>query len=57
MSSEIEKLAVYDARIVQKQPQFQVTRGGSAITNYRFPAISATTSQLNFTVLAPSVSV
>lgn len=57
MSSEIEKLAVYDARIVQKRPQFQVTRGGSSISNYRFPAISATTSQLNFTVQAPSVNV
>ena len=57
MSSEISKVGVYDARLVQKHPQFGVYKGGNSVSTTRFTATSATSSQLQFNIQAPSPNV
>lgn len=58
MSADIEKLAVYDDRIVQKAPvQYAVEQGALSLTNSPFSALSATASQHTFQVQVPSLNV
>lgn len=55
--SEIEKLSVYDPRIVQNRPKFAVDKGALSLTNAPFNAISATSSQQTFNIQVPSLNV
>ena len=57
MSSDIEKLAVFDDRIVQTRPKFAVSKGALSLTNSPFPAIGATSSQHTYQITVPSENV
>lgn len=56
-TSDIEKLAVYDARIVQSRPKYAVEQGALSLTKAPFRAIAANTSQSTFNVSVPSENV
>jgi hypothetical protein len=57
MSADIEKLAVFDGRIVQSRPKYAVEKGALSLTNSPFNAISATTSQHTYNIYVPSENV
>ena len=57
MNSEIQKVAVYDDRIVQNAPAFAVQKGALSLTNSPFKAISATASQHTYNINVPSENV
>lgn len=57
MSGEIEKVPVYDSRIVQEKPKYGVQKGGLSVSNAPFKAISASSSQLSFNINVPSQNV
>ncbi len=57
MSSDIEKLAVLDSRIVQSRPKFAVEKGALSLTNAPFNAIAATSSQHTYNIYVPSENV
>jgi len=56
-SSDIEKQAVFDARIVQLPSRYAVEKGALSITNAPFKAISASTSQHTYQINVPSQNV
>ena len=51
MSADIEKLAVFDDRIVQTRPKYAVEKGALSLTNAPFNAISATASQHTYNII------
>jgi hypothetical protein len=51
MSADIEKLAVFDDRIVQTRPKYAVEKGALSLTNSPFQAISQTTSQHTYNII------
>jgi hypothetical protein len=53
-SADIEKVAVYDSRIVQSRPKFAVDKGALSITNAPFQALSQTSSQHTYSIQVPS---
>lgn len=55
--AEIEKIAVYDARIIQEPPKFAVQKGALSVSTSQFQAQSASSSMLSFQVLVPSLNV
>jgi hypothetical protein len=55
--ADIEKLAVYDARIVQERPAFAVDKGALSLTNAPFRSIASTSSQMTFNIQVPSLNV
>jgi hypothetical protein len=57
MSAEIEKLAVFDDRILQTRPKYAVNKGALSQTNAPFNAIAATTSQHTYNIYVPSENV
>jgi hypothetical protein len=57
MSADIEKMSVFDARIVQHRPRYAVEKGALSLTNAPFNAIAATSSQLTFNIYVPSENV
>lgn len=57
MSSDIEKLSVFDGRIVQSRPKFAVDKGALSLTNAPFNAIAATSSQHTYNIYVPSENV
>jgi len=57
MSADIEKLAVFDSRIVQNRPKYAVQKGALSLTNAPFNAISATSSQHTYNIYVPSENV
>ena len=57
MSADIEKLAVFDSRIVQSRPRYAVEKGALSLTNAPFNAISATSSQHTYNIYVPSENV
>lgn len=57
MSADIEKLAVFDSRIVQSRPKFAVEKGALSLTNAPFNAIAQTESQHTYNVYVPSENV
>ena len=57
MSSDIEKLAVFDSRIVQQRPRYAVEKGALSVTNAPFNAIAATPSQHTYNIYVPSENV
>ena len=57
MSADIEKLAVFDDRIVQTRPKYAVEKGALSLTNSPFNAIAATQSQHTYNIYVPSENV
>jgi len=57
MSADIEKMAVFDDRIVQSRPRYAVEKGALSVTNSPFNAIAANTSQHTYNILVPSENV
>jgi hypothetical protein len=57
MSADIEKLAVFDDRIVQTRPKYAVEKGALSLTNAPFAAISQSQSQHTYNVYVPSENV
>ena len=57
MSADIEKMAVFDSRIVQSRPKYAVEKGALSLTNAPFNAISATSSQHTYNIYVPSENV
>ena len=55
--SSIEKVAVYDPRIVQEPPAYAVKKGALSSSVAPFQAVSATTNQHTYQVLVPSLNV
>ena len=55
--SSIQKVAVFDPRIVQRQPRYAVYQGALSNTNAPFNAISASSSQMTFNINCPSLNV
>lgn len=57
MSADIEKLAVFDDRIIQTRPKYAVEKGALSLTNSPFQAISQTQSQHTYNIYVPSENV
>jgi len=57
MSADIQKLAVFDDRIIQTAPKYAVEKGALSLTNAPFQAISQTQSQHTYNVYVPSENV
>ena len=57
MSADIQKMAVFDDRIVQSRPAYAVEKGALSVTNAPFNAIAANSSQHTYNVLVPSENV
>lgn len=55
--SDIQKMSVYDSRIVQSQPAYGIQKGGLSYSNSPFSAIASTSSQMSFNVNVPSQNV
>jgi len=55
--ADIEKLSVFDPRIVQQKPAFAVDKGALSLTNAPFKAIASTSSQMTFNIQVPSLNV
>lgn len=55
--SSIQKIAVYDARMQQDEPAYAVQKGALSVSVAPFSAISASSSQMTFQVLVPSLNV
>ena len=55
--TDIQKIAVYDDRIIQERPAFAVKQGALSLTNAPFRAISQSTSQHTHNVNVPSLNV
>jgi hypothetical protein len=55
--STIQKVAVYDARLQQDDPVYAVQKGALSVSVAPFSAISASSSQMTFQVLVPSLNV
>lgn len=57
MSADIEKMAVFDDRIVQTRPKYAVEKGALSLTNAPFNAIAQTQSQHTYNIYVPSENV
>jgi len=57
MSADIEKLAVFDDRIVQSRPRYAVEKGALSVTNSPFNSIAANGSQHTYNITVPSENV
>lgn len=57
MSADIEKLAVFDDRIVQSRPKYAVEKGALSVTNAPFQSIAANGSQHTYNITVPSENV
>ena len=55
--NDIQKLSVYDARIVQNQAKYAVDKGALSNTSTSFAAISQTSSQHTYNITVPSQNV
>ena len=55
--SNIEKIAVYDDRIVQNQMKYGIYKGGASVSSSLFNAIGSSSSQITFQVTSPSENV
>lgn len=53
-SADVEKVAVYDSRIVQSRPKFAVDKGALSVSNAPFQALSQTSSQHTYSIQVPS---
>lgn len=55
--ASIQKIAVYDARMQQEEPVYAVQKGALSVSVAPFNAISASSAQMTFQVLVPSLNV
>lgn len=55
--SDIQKIAIYDDRIVQKQMKYGISKGAVSVTAGIFNAIAANSSQMTFQLTSPSENV
>lgn len=55
--SDIQKIAIYDDRIIQKQMKYGISKGAVSVTAGIFNAIAANSSQMTFQVTSPSENV
>lgn len=53
-SADIEKVAVFDSRIVQSRPKFAVDKGALSVSNAPFASLSNSSSQHTYSVQVPS---
>lgn len=56
-SADVQKLAIYDSRIIQTRPRFAVQKGALSLTTVPFNAISQSQSQHTYNVNVPSQNV
>jgi hypothetical protein len=57
MTDAVQKLSVYDDRIVQTQPKYAVEKGALSLTNAPYTALSQTASQHTYNITVPSEGV
>jgi len=57
MTDAVQKLSVYDDRIVQTQPRYAVEKGALSLTNAPYTALSQTASQHTYNITVPSEGV
>ena len=50
MATDIEKLAVFDSRIVQSRPKYAVEKGALSLSNAPFNAVASTSSQHTYNI-------
>jgi hypothetical protein len=55
--SDIQKIGIYDDRIVQKQMKYGISKGAVSVTAGVFNAIAANSSQMTFQLTSPSENV
>jgi len=55
--SDIDKVAIYDDRIVQNQMKYAISKGGASVSSSVFSAIGSSSSQITFQVTSPSENV
>ena len=55
--SKIQKIAITDARLMQDEPAYAVQKGALSVSVAPFSAIAASSSQMTFQVLVPSLNV
>jgi len=55
--SKIQKIAITDARLMQDEPAYAVQKGALSVSVAPFAAIAASSSQMTFQVLVPSLNV
>lgn len=55
--SDIQKIAIYDDRIIQKQMKYGISKGAVSVTAGIFNAIAANSSQMTFQLTSPSENV
>ena len=53
----IEKVAIYDARLVQTPPVYGVQKGALSVSTSKFAALAASTNQHTYQILVPSLNV
>ena len=53
----IEKVAIYDARLVQTPPVYGVQKGALSVSTSKFAALAASTGQHTYQILVPSLNV
>ena len=53
----IEKVAIYDPRLVQTPPVYGVQKGALSVSTAKFAALAANTSQHTYQILVPSLNV
>ncbi len=56
-ASTIEKLAIYDDRIIQNPPRYGIVRGANSVNSMPFQANTASTSQHQYTIQVPNQGV
>lgn len=57
MTDAVQKLSVYDDRIVQTQPRYAVEKGALSLTNAPYTALSQSASQHTYNITVPSEGV
>lgn len=55
--TDIEKVAIFDDRIVQTRPKYGCEKGAVSLTNSPFNSISASASQMTYQIQVPSENV
>lgn len=52
--ADVQKLAVYDSRVVQPRPAYAIEKGALSVTNQPFQALSQSASQHTYSIQVPS---
>ena len=57
MDTKVDKIAYYDAKVVQQKPLYGIQKGCLSITNHKSSAISKSSNSANWSVNMPSLNV